>query len=75
MELGELNQARRLLERALRNDGENTKIISNLGVLALKAGKPDEALGFFEAVLEYDPDDPVAPKMISQIQKTRNKDR
>ncbi len=74
MELGELNQARRLLERALRNDGENTKIISNLGVLALKAGKPQEALGFFEAVLEYDPDDPVAPKMISQIQKTQKED-
>jgi tetratricopeptide (TPR) repeat protein len=71
MELGELNQARRLLERALRLDSENTKIISNLGVLALRAEKPDEALGFFETVLEYDPDDPVAPKMIQQI---KNKD-
>jgi len=71
MELGELTQARRLLEKALRLDSENTKIISNLGVLALKAGKPDEAVGFFETVLEYDPDDPVAPKMIEQIQ---NKD-
>jgi tetratricopeptide (TPR) repeat protein len=67
MELGELNQARRLLEKALRLEGENTKIISNLGVLALRAGKPDEAIGFFETVLEYDPDDPVAPKMIEQI--------
>ena len=71
MELGELVQARRLLEKALRLDSENTKIISNLGVLALKAGKPDEAVGFFETVLEYDPDDPVAPKMIEQI---KNKD-
>jgi len=71
MELGELAQARRLLEKALRKDGENTKIISNLGILALKAGKPDEAVSFFETVLEYDPDDPVAPKMIEQI---KNKD-
>lgn len=71
MELGELTQARRLLEKALRLDGENTKIISNLGVLALRAGRPDEALGFFETVLEYDPEDPVAPKMIEQI---KNKD-
>ena len=71
MELGEFNQARRLLERALRLDGENTKIISNLGVLALRAQRLDEALGFFETVLEYDPDDPVAPKMIAQI---KNKD-
>jgi tetratricopeptide (TPR) repeat protein len=67
MELGDLTQARRLLEKALRKDGENTKIISNLGVLALKAGKDDEAISFFETVLEYDPDDPVAPKMIEQI--------
>ncbi len=69
MELGELVQARRLLEKALRLDSENTKIISNLGVLALKSGKPDEALGFFETVLEYDPEDPVAPKMIEQIKQ------
>jgi tetratricopeptide (TPR) repeat protein len=67
MELGELTQARRLLEKALRLDSENTKIISNLGVLALRAGRTDEAIGFFETVLEYDPDDPVAPKMIAQI--------
>jgi len=67
MELGELTQARRLLEKALRLDSESTKIISNLGVLALRAGKPDEAVSFFETVLEYDPDDPVAPKMIAQI--------
>ena len=71
MELGDLTQARRLLEKALRLDSESTKIISNLGVLALRAGKPDEAIGFFETVLEYDPDDPVAPKMIAQI---KNKD-
>jgi len=69
MELGELPQARRLLEKALRLDSESTKIISNLGVLALRAGKPDEAVSFFETVLEYDPDDPVAPKMIAQIKQ------
>lgn len=73
MELGDLTQARRLLEKALRRDSESTKIISNLGVVALRAGKPDEALGFFETVLEYDPEDPVAPKMIEQI-KNQNKD-
>jgi len=71
MEQGELVQARRLLEKALRKEGENTKIISNLGVLALRAGKPDEAIGFFETVLEYDPDDPVAPQMIAQIKQDK----
>jgi len=76
MELADFNQARRSLERALRLDGENTKIISNLGVLALRQGKTDEAVGFFETVLEYDPDDPVAPKMIAQIKASpeANKD-
>jgi pentatricopeptide repeat protein len=67
METGDLKEARRLLEKALREDSENTKIISNLGVLALKAGKKDEAASFFEAVLEYDPEDPVAPKMLDKI--------
>lgn len=75
MELGDFNQARRHLERALRQDGENTKIISNLGVLALRQGKTDEAVGFFETVLEYDPDDPVAPKMIEQIKASPKADK
>jgi tetratricopeptide (TPR) repeat protein len=69
METGDLKEARRLLEKALRENSEDTKIISNLGVLALKAGNPTEAASFFEAVLEYDPEDPVAPKMLEQIKK------
>ena len=69
METGDLKEARKLLEKALRVDSESTKIMSNLGVLALKAGNRDEAVSFFEAVLEYDPEDPVAPKMLDQIKK------
>ena len=60
MELGDLKAARKELERALREEPENTKIISNLGVLALKAGRADEAAAFFRTVLELDPDDPLA---------------
>jgi tetratricopeptide (TPR) repeat protein len=60
MELGDLPGARRELEAALRLDPENVKIISNLGVLALKSGNPNEAAGFFRTVLEFSPDDPVA---------------
>ncbi|MDR1100686.1 MAG: tetratricopeptide repeat protein [Treponema sp.] len=60
MELGDLPGARKELEAALRADPENIKIISNLGVLALKTGSRDEAAGFFRTVLELAPDDPLA---------------
>jgi len=60
MELGDFKGAKKELERALRRESENTKIISNLGVLALKTGKQDEAAAFFRAVLELDPEDPLA---------------
>jgi len=65
MELGDLKGARKELEHALREEPENTKIISNLGVLAMKAGKKDEAAAFFRTVLELDPDDPLAKHFIN----------
>ncbi|MDR2094516.1 MAG: tetratricopeptide repeat protein [Treponema sp.] len=60
MEGGDLKNARRELEKALWKDPDSVKIISNLGVLALKNGDDDEAAGFFRTVLELAPDDPVA---------------
>jgi tetratricopeptide (TPR) repeat protein len=60
IELGDLENARKELEAALREDPENVKIISNLGVVALKNGDDDEAAAFFRTVLELDPNDPVA---------------
>ncbi|MDR1905264.1 MAG: tetratricopeptide repeat protein [Treponema sp.] len=60
MESGDLKSARRELEKALWKDPESIKIISNLGVLALKNGDDDEAAGFFRTVLELAPGDPVA---------------
>ena len=60
METGDLSGARRQLESALRDDSENVKIISNLGVLALKNGRKDEAAAFFRTVLELDPEDQLA---------------
>jgi Flp pilus assembly protein TadD len=60
MESGNLQGARRELESALRGDPENIKIISNLGVLALKNGNTGEAAAFFRTVLELDPHDPIA---------------
>jgi tetratricopeptide (TPR) repeat protein len=60
MELGDFKGARKVLEQALREEPENIKIISNLGVLAQKSGKNEEASAFFRTVLELDPDDPLA---------------
>jgi tetratricopeptide (TPR) repeat protein len=60
MELGDLSGAGKELEAALREDPENVKIISNLGVLAGKAGDRPKAAAFFRTVLELAPDDPVA---------------
>ena len=64
MESGDLPGARRELELALRDDCENIKIISNLGVLALKNGNTAEAAAFFRTVLELDPHDPIANKYL-----------
>ena len=64
METGDLSAARRELETALREDPENIKIISNLGVLAIKSGDDAEAAAFFRTVLELDPDDPVAKEFL-----------
>ena len=60
MECGDLKGARLELETALRLDPENIKIISNLGVLAVKSGNADEASAFFRAVRELDPEDAIA---------------
>jgi len=64
METGDLPGARRELEIALGEDPENVKIISNLGMLAMKNGQRDEAAAFFRTVLDLDEDDPVAKKYL-----------
>ena len=48
---------------------ENTKVISNLGILSLKSGNKDEALGFFRTVLEIEPDDRIAARYIEDLSR------
>jgi Flp pilus assembly protein TadD len=67
MELGELSASRTRLEEALALEPENTKVISNLGILALKGGNREEALGFFRTVLEIEPEDRIAARFIEEI--------
>jgi len=64
MESGDYTGARRELKAALKEDPENVKIISNLGILALKDGKKEEAAAFFRTVLELDSEDPVAKEYL-----------
>jgi Flp pilus assembly protein TadD len=64
MELSDYPGARRQLETALKRDPENIKIISNLGVLAMRCGKNREAAGFFRTVLELEPEDPLARRYV-----------
>jgi tetratricopeptide (TPR) repeat protein len=59
METGDVSGARRELETALAQDSDNIKIISNLGVLALKEGDKEKAAAFFRTALDRDCDDPV----------------
>ncbi|GAB1455276.1 tetratricopeptide repeat protein [Spirochaetota bacterium] len=67
MELGLLSESRARLERALHKEPENVKIISNLGVLARRQGREDEALGFFRTVLEFEPEDVLAKAQLDDM--------
>ena len=67
METGDFAQARRYLLQALELEGDNTKIISNLGFLALRQGNKAEAAGFFRTVLELDPQDKIAAAELAKL--------
>ena len=68
LETGDLKGAKKLLEKALVKDSENTKIISNLGYLALKEGNLSLAAGYFQTVLEIDPDDKIAALELAKLE-------
>jgi Flp pilus assembly protein TadD len=71
MERADYSGAKKELEAALREEPENIKIISNLGVLAMKRGDKDEAGAFFRTVLELKPDDPLAVSLLRSIRPCR----
>jgi len=68
VEMQDYAQARHCLEKALALSPESVKIISNLGYLALKEGKPAEAQKYFTTVLEYDPDDKIALAELKKLE-------
>lgn len=68
MELDDFKGAKVQLEKALHSEPENTKIISNLGFLALREGNPEEARNYFMAVLEFDPDDKLVLQALKDLE-------
>ena len=68
LELGRIPEARRALERALNAENENVKVMVNLGAIAVRQDRLDEALGFFRAALDIDPSDPAATSWIARLE-------
>jgi Flp pilus assembly protein TadD len=67
LELRCYDDAERNLRAALQLDPENTKIMSNMGILAMKQGRLDEARRYFATIRELDPNDPLAPRYLHQL--------
>lgn len=70
MELGMFDTATQYLLEALKKEPENTKIISNLGVVAMREDRVNDARGFFKTVLEITPDDPIARTMLTRLDES-----
>ncbi len=62
-------EAKKCLMKALSIEPESTKIISNLGYLALAMGNKQEARNYFTAVLEYDPRDKIAASELMKLEQ------
>ena len=61
-------EARKNLMRALSIEPESTKIMSNLGYLALAQGDKEQARNYFTAVLEFDPKDRIAANELLKLE-------
>lgn len=69
MEQEKFDQAQAHLLKALEIAPENTKIISNLGYIALKRGEVSTAQKYFQTVLEYDPNDKIAAMELERLER------
>lgn len=64
------DEARTSLLKAFELEPESTKIISNLGYLALAQGDKTAARNYFTTVLEYDPKDKIAVHELLKLEKS-----
>jgi len=69
MRLDKFKESKDALLKAYAIDNENTKIISNLGYLALAQGDKEEARRYFTTVLEFDPSDRIAAAELYKLEK------
>ena len=63
------DEAKAALQKAMAIDPDNTKIISNLGYIALAQGNEEEARKCFSIVLELDPKDAIAAAELLKLEK------
>ena len=68
MESGNIKEAEEVLKEALTLDCENVKLISNLGIVALKTGDKQKAIAYFRTVLFLSPHDEVALNMLKFLE-------
>lgn len=62
-------EAEKCLMKAFEIEPESTKIISNLGYLALAKGDKTKARDYFTTVLEFDPKDKIAAAELYKLEK------
>lgn len=62
-------EANKCLMKALELEPESTKIISNLGFLALAQGNKEQARNYFTTVLEFDPKDRIAAAELLKLEQ------
>lgn len=62
-------EAKQALLKAMEIEPESTKIISNLGYLALAQGNKEEARKYFTTVLEYDSNDRIAASELAKLEQ------
>ena len=72
IELEKFSEAESHLFKAFEMDPENLKVISNMGILAMKQGKNADAIGFFQTVLELESADPIALEYLDFLKKRKD---
>ena len=62
------DEAKAALQKAMAIDPDSTKILSNLGYIALAQGNEEEARKYFSIVLELDPKDAIAAAELDKLE-------
>ena len=65
----DFDEAKKCLMKAFELEPESTKVISNLGYLALAQGNKQEARNYFTTVLEFDPKDKIAAAELMKLEQ------